>query len=333
MPTARLPAGPARRSLPAALARAACCALPLAGCQTDSLATASTYPNDYRLRHPIALVYAPTDLDLFVGRNGGRSRPAAGAGPPAVRRRTTAPMAAGRCSMLVPVGPGGRRRFAGPRGRARRAGLGGRARGAGAGPDLFRARRAARLARPPQLHQAAGQGAAASAATGRQDLAARSASLEGWQNKPYPNLGCAYQTAHGRAGRRSDRPRPRPARRARSDVSRRMKVVRRRAQGRGSLDDMEDRSGRRRAATASEEATDEGRLLQFGQLTSTPTSAHRRAGAAHLDPGLLRDARRRRRRSRRPRRTGAWTRRMLKVQMGGAPAAVETSTAPRRRPT
>ena len=34
-----------------------------------------TTPTDYRQRHPIALAYAPTDLDLFVGRNSGRFDP------------------------------------------------------------------------------------------------------------------------------------------------------------------------------------------------------------------------------------------------------------------
>ena len=78
----------------------------------------------------------------------------------------------------------------------------------------------------------------------RQDLAG-GPHLDTWQNKPYPNLGCAYQTA---LAARSTIPSTSSAPRAegRSDIGRRMKIVEDCAQGRGSLDDMEDRGGRRR---------------------------------------------------------------------------------------
>ena len=102
---ASLPTGAAARSWTAALF--ALMALPLAGCQTDSLATGSTYPNDYRQRHPIALAYAPTDLDLFLGNNGGRfdHRQAQDLQQFLADYRANG---RGTILVLVPVGPGGR---------------------------------------------------------------------------------------------------------------------------------------------------------------------------------------------------------------------------------
>jgi pilus assembly protein CpaD len=58
--------GPAKAAFAAALLLAA---LPLAGCQSNGLVTGTTYPDDYRQRHPIALTYAPETLDVFAMRN------------------------------------------------------------------------------------------------------------------------------------------------------------------------------------------------------------------------------------------------------------------------
>jgi pilus assembly protein CpaD len=51
-------------------------ALPLSACAPDRVVTGSTYPVDYRERHPIVLAHAPQTLDLFVSPAGldGRQR-------------------------------------------------------------------------------------------------------------------------------------------------------------------------------------------------------------------------------------------------------------------
>lgn len=41
--------------------------LPLGACAPDRVVTGSTYPTDYRERHPIVLANAPQILDVFVG--------------------------------------------------------------------------------------------------------------------------------------------------------------------------------------------------------------------------------------------------------------------------
>src|SRR4051812_19024721 len=51
-------------------------ALPLSACAPDRVVTGSTYPVDFRERHPIVLAHAPQTLDLFVSPAGldGRQR-------------------------------------------------------------------------------------------------------------------------------------------------------------------------------------------------------------------------------------------------------------------
>lgn len=43
----------------------------LAACRADRVVTGSTYPRDYRDRHPIVLTDAPRSLDVFVNTSGG----------------------------------------------------------------------------------------------------------------------------------------------------------------------------------------------------------------------------------------------------------------------
>ncbi len=59
----------AARSRAAALGAVLAASAMTAGCRTDGEVTASIYPADYRVRHPIALTYAPNTLDLFISRN------------------------------------------------------------------------------------------------------------------------------------------------------------------------------------------------------------------------------------------------------------------------
>jgi len=54
-----------KASNPSAICLAAAAAISLAGCTTDSLATASMTTDDYHDRHPIVLTPSPTTLDVF----------------------------------------------------------------------------------------------------------------------------------------------------------------------------------------------------------------------------------------------------------------------------
>lgn len=63
-----------RRSLARGLAIAAVAAA-LAGCKTTDEYYAASIPNDYRLRHPIAIKEGPQTLDLFVGAGRGGLTP------------------------------------------------------------------------------------------------------------------------------------------------------------------------------------------------------------------------------------------------------------------
>ncbi len=229
MPTASLPSGSARHaSLPARAAAPsrtaalfALLALPLAGCQTDSLATATTYPNDYRQRHPIALTYAPTDLDLFLGSNGGRfdHRQAQDLQQFVADYRANG---RGGILVLVPVGPGGRGASQGLEA----------VRGALASAGVPRSQIQVQtysvpdklLASPVRLSFTKMQAKVLSqCGDWRQDLAG-GPHLDTWQNKPNPNLGCAYQSA---LAAQVDDPVDfvRPRAEGRSDIGRRMKIV------------------------------------------------------------------------------------------------------------
>ena len=45
-------------------------ALPLGACAPDRVVTGSTYPMDYRERHPVVLAHGPKALDVFTSAGG-----------------------------------------------------------------------------------------------------------------------------------------------------------------------------------------------------------------------------------------------------------------------
>jgi len=78
------------------LAAIAALALPLAACMADRSVTGSTYPRDYRERHPIVLADAPRSLDIFIAGQGldPRQRDDVRAFAEEYRRSGNGPMAA-----------------------------------------------------------------------------------------------------------------------------------------------------------------------------------------------------------------------------------------------
>jgi pilus assembly protein CpaD len=226
------PTGPGARPLrpavkAARLSRAtgaialAALALGLAGCQSDGLVTGTVYPNDYRLRHPIALANDTTTLDLFVGRNAGGLDPrqardlrqflsdyqANGRGPmtvlvPRTGTRSDHRGAAAVRSMLSAYGISGRMLHVVP----------------------YETSVEEPIASPVRLSFVKLQAKVLSECGDfHQDLAGLNIRYENWQNKPHTNAGCAYQTAiANQIEDPLDLQRPRAV--DRPDVLRRMKV-------------------------------------------------------------------------------------------------------------
>ncbi|MHB2166635.1 CpaD family pilus assembly protein [Alsobacter sp. R-9] len=206
-----------------ALRRVAALALlaaPLAACQSDGMTTGSTYPDDYRLRHPIALVNAPTDLDLFVGRN------APGLDPRQAQdlRQFVADYrmhGQGPIMMFVPS-PGAGRSHQGAA--AVRSGLAANGVPHGLVRSTTYEAPAGEIASPVRLSYTKLQAKVMTQCGNfNQDITGTGATLQGWQNKPYFNAGCAYQTAiAAQVEDPLDLQRPRAE--TRPDVLRRMKV-------------------------------------------------------------------------------------------------------------
>jgi pilus assembly protein CpaD len=209
-----------RRALP--WAALGLLAMTLAGCATGTETTSSTLPADYRLRHPIGLVNAPTDLDVFVGRNTGfidpRQTDEIRTFALDFRREGRGPMV-----VLVPT-EGGGLPVANHRGvQAIRATL---ARN-GVSASMIQVSSYASpgdpVAAPVRLTFAKLQAKVMSRCGEWPADISGAGSLEGWQNRSYHNFGCAYQT---QIANQVDDPldlvRPRPETRA--DVQRRMKV-------------------------------------------------------------------------------------------------------------
>ena len=249
-------------------------------------------------RHPIALVNAPTDLDLFVGRNAAGLDPRQAQDLQPVLRQDYRADGRGPMLMLVPASDRQARRQ--PPRRARPCAARWRASGVAARimrPDhlLRGARRRARLAGPADLRQAAGEGDVASAATGSQDVGGAGAHARGLAEQALPQLRLRLSDRDRHAGRRSARPRRAPRAEGRSDVMRRMKVVRRRPQGRRSLDATGRPRRPRPSAGSSRRKLTHADLLDHrpGRSESTPPCTSRPVPRI-VDPGLLRDARRRR---------------------------------------
>jgi pilus assembly protein CpaD len=212
----------AARSRAAALGAVLAAAALVAGCRTDSDVTASLAPSDYRVRHPIALTYAPNTLDLFISRNmtglDARQAEDLKAFAAEYRRSGRGPM-----TVLVPVEPNA------PAASRR-------------GADAVRTALAAAgvsrtylqvqsypgpsnsLASPVRLVFSKLQAKVTSeCGQFRTDIGGTAGTLEGWQNRDYYNFGCASQTAL--ANQVAD---PIDLQRARveerSDVVKRMKV-------------------------------------------------------------------------------------------------------------
>lgn len=196
-------------------------ALGLAGCQSDGLVTGTVYPNDYRLRHPIALANESTTLDLFVGRNAGGldARQARD-----LRQFLADYQSTGRGPMTVLVprtgGRGDYRGAASVRQALAAYGLGGRS----LHVVPYDAMADEPIASPVRLSFVKLQAKVLSECGDfSKDLAGLNIRFENWQNKPHPNSGCAYQTAiANQIEDPLDLQRPRAV--DRPDVLRRMKV-------------------------------------------------------------------------------------------------------------
>lgn len=198
--------------------------LALAGCSTAPETTSSTLPADYRLRHPIGLVNAPTDLDVFVGRNTSFMDPRQ-----AEDIRTFAldyrRQGRGPLMVLVPSDSGRGLPAANHRGvQAIRAVLA----QSGVSGTMIQAASYATpgdpMAAPVRLTFAKLQAKVMSrCGEWPADISGSAASLDGWQNRPYHNFGCAYQT---QIANQVDDPLDlvRPRSESRADVARRMKV-------------------------------------------------------------------------------------------------------------
>jgi pilus assembly protein CpaD len=163
--------------------------LPLAGCGTTErmIATSSIPEYDYRVRHPIVLAEEPRTLDIFVEpRTGQIDRHSA------AQLREFAGLyrkfGRGAISILAPAGPGGRTPTEPVRNALFRAGAHGRTivDRYPAGPYLAAPVRLSFVGLKAEVADRCGQWP--------RDLAVGSGVKE-WENKPWWNFGCAYQSA------------------------------------------------------------------------------------------------------------------------------------------
>jgi pilus assembly protein CpaD len=165
-----------------------CWLLPLAGCgTTERMAVSSIPQDDYRVRHPIVLAEEPRTLDIFV-------EPATGQ----FDRRSAAQLrefaglyrkfGRGPITIMTPAGPAGPPPIEPIRDALFSA-------GAHAHTIVDRYPAGPYLAAPVHL-SFLGLKAKVADQCGQwpRDLASGS-SVAGWDNKPYWNFGCAYQTA------------------------------------------------------------------------------------------------------------------------------------------
>lgn len=166
--------------------------LPLGACIRDRLATGSVhFPDDYRERHPIAMVDAPRNLDVFAGGS-----------PHGLDRRQRQDVYAfaadyarggqGLMTAIVPIGTPRaaetRRTLAAIRGTLADSGL-----GAGALAVVSYVPDDPALAAPIRLKFNQLQAKVASQCGQWPGDLASGSSIEGWHNRPYWNFGCATQ--------------------------------------------------------------------------------------------------------------------------------------------
>lgn len=192
-------------------------ALPLAGCKTaqDAVTTATV---DYQVRHPIGLVNAPADLDLFLTRNDSRLDERQGKDldlfAEDYRRNGRGPM-----QVMVPSGQSGHGGERVVRAALAENGISGR----NVRVATYRTD-AGPFAAPIRLSYAKLQ-AKVLTKCGQwpEDINGNAASLKGWENRPYYNFGCSYQTM---MANQVDDPIDlvRPRAETPPDVNRRMKV-------------------------------------------------------------------------------------------------------------
>jgi pilus assembly protein CpaD len=219
-----MPARPlTHRRRSASLATLGLVAFALSACSTAPDTTSSTVPADYRLRHPIGLVNAPTDLDIFVGRNTSYLDPRQAEDIRTFaldfRRQGRGPML-----VLVPDAKGGLPVANHGGVRAIRAVLA----QSGVSSTMVQATSYAvpgdPVAAPVRLTFAKLQAKVMTpCGVWPADITGNVASVDGWQNRSYHNFGCAYQTVFAnQVDDPIDLVRPRPE--TRSDVQRRMKV-------------------------------------------------------------------------------------------------------------
>jgi pilus assembly protein CpaD len=169
----------------AALGFMLCVAGALAGCGTDYASSDPAFPGDIEARHPIALVSAPTSLDIYP--NGGRldARTLANLKDFAARYRK---FGSGQILILTPGRNGADQSVVS----AIRAALANGGAGARIGVSSYWPTSGDRA--PPIRVAFVGLEAKVATPCGvwPEDLASGS-SLEGWKNEPYANFGCATQ--------------------------------------------------------------------------------------------------------------------------------------------
>ncbi|MCI0601071.1 MAG: CpaD family pilus assembly protein [Beijerinckiaceae bacterium] len=175
-------------AVPARPLSSLCLVLALAGCSTTERMAVSSIPmDDYRVRHPIVLAEEPRMLDIFVDpatgqfdrKTVGRLREFAGS----YRKFGRGPIA-----IMPPAGPSGPPPMEPVRHALARAGAHARTIVAPypASPSLGAPVRLSFMGLKASVAGKCGQWP--------RDLASGS-SITGWNNKPYWNFGCAYQTA------------------------------------------------------------------------------------------------------------------------------------------
>ncbi|MGH7840176.1 MAG: CpaD family pilus assembly protein, partial [Candidatus Binataceae bacterium] len=165
-----------------------CLLLPLAGCGTTERMVVSSIPqDDYRVRHPIVLAEEPRTLDILVEPETGRFDRHS-----AAQLREFAGLyrkfGRGPVTIMPPAGPAGPPPIEPVRNALYSAGAHVRTIVAPypAGPNLVAPVRLSFLGLKASVADRCGQWP--------RDLASGS-SVEGWNNKPYWNFGCAYQSA------------------------------------------------------------------------------------------------------------------------------------------
>ncbi len=164
-------------------------ALSLGGCMTDRVVTGSIVAEDYRERHPIVVANRPTTLDVYASANGldrpTRARLIEFAGQ--YRASGT-----GRVEILLPVRAGVDDPAKGALPAVRSA----LAEGGATGYVAVGSYPADQVAAAPIRVSFIGLKAAVASKCGEwPDDLASAGSIEGWNNRPYWNMGCATQTA------------------------------------------------------------------------------------------------------------------------------------------